>query len=37
MSEENKQRLKKYQKNYLQARNIFRRCKKPINIKTFTS
>ena len=31
MSEENKQRLKEYQKNYREAKNIFHRCKKPIN------
>ena len=31
MSEEKKQRLKEYQKNYREAKNIFHRCKKPIN------
>ena len=31
MSEEKKQRLKEYQRNYREAKNIFRRCKKPIN------
>ena len=31
MSEEKKQRLKEYQKIYPEAKNIFHRCKKPIN------
>ena len=31
MSEEKKQRLKEYQKNYRDAENIFHRCKKPKN------
>ena len=30
MSEEDKQRLKEYQKNYREAKNIFHRCKKKL-------
>ena len=31
LTEEKKQRLKEYQKNYREAKNIFHRCKKPVN------
>ena len=31
MSKEKKQKLKEYQKKFCEAKNIFHRCKKPIN------